>query len=158
MKRFPWLLVLVLLLPASGLRAQADPREQSYQFFVDGVLTAGVVGFKVDFNHDPLSRSDARRLDSAFSPDVHRLEITVTPVGLNRLQVWLNSATATGSPVAKSLSLVVRQADNTVLARWELTGAIPQSFSSTASGTVSSIDSTVAFYYDTLNLVQAKAN
>ncbi len=45
MIRFRPVLVLVLLLAAARLSAQAtDPREQSYQFFVDGVLTAGVIG------------------------------------------------------------------------------------------------------------------
>ena len=157
MIRFRSVLFLVLLLRASGLHAQIlEPREQSYQFFVDGVLTAGVVGYKLDFNHDPLSRSESRRLDSAYSPDVHHLSITVTPKGLNRLQSWLNSATTTGNAAAKNVSLIVRQPDNTVLARWDLTGAIPQTFSSAASGAVASIDSEVGFYYDTLTLVQAK--
>lgn len=157
MTRLGSISALVLLLAAPAVQAQVvDPREQSYQFFVDGVLTVGVIGYKLDFNHDPLLRSDARRLDVAFSPDVRRLSITVTQKGLNRLQVWLNSATLTGNPPSKSVALVVRMGDGTILARWELTGVIPATFISTATGPVTEITATVEFIYDTLNLVQAK--
>ncbi len=158
MKRLACFLALVLLLPASSLRAQPDLRTQSYQFFVNGVLTAGVIGFNLSYNHDPLSRSDARRMDSAFSPDVRRFSVTVTQQGLNRLQAWLNSLTSTlpGNPAAANVAFVVRQADGTILVRWEMTGVIPATITSTASGSTGEVDATVDFYYDTLNLVQAK--
>ncbi len=158
MKRSAWFLVLVLLLPAPWLRAQTDTRTQSYQFYVNGVVTAGVIGYNLSFNHDPLSRSDARRIDSAYSPDVRRFSVTVTQQGLNRLQTWLNSMTSTlpGNPAAANVAFVVRQPDGTILVRWEMTGVIPSTISSTASGATAEVNATVDFYYETLNQVQAK--
>jgi hypothetical protein len=157
-----WRLSLVLLAfsAASVLSAQTgpDPREVSFQFFVDGTLTAGVVGYRIEFNHNPVPRSDSRRLDTAYSPDQRRFAVTVTQKGLNRLQDWLNSATAAGNPVSKSVSIVARDAQQNVLARWELTGVTPATFSSEGMGTLTEVDATVEFAYDTLTLVQAAAN
>ena len=122
MLRLRSLLFAALLLPAAGLLAQS---EQSFQFYVDGVLTAGVVGYQINFNHNTVTRSDSRRLDTAYSPDQRLFTITVTQKGLNRLQDWINSATSTGTPTTKNASLVVRTADGTILVRWELTGRDP---------------------------------
>ncbi len=117
MTRFRALLALVLMLVTAALSAQAvDPREQSYQFFVDGVVTAGIVGYQLNFNHSIVSRTDSRHLDTAFSADQRLISVNVTQKGLNRLQDILNSATSTGAPGTHALALVVRTADGTILA------------------------------------------
>jgi hypothetical protein len=145
-------------LAALALPAQTgpDPRENSFQLFVDGVLTAGVVGYRIEFNHDPSSRIDSRRLDVLYSPDQRRFVITVTQKGLNRLLDWINSATGTGAPTTKNVSIVTRDNQQNVLARWELTGVTPATFSSAGSGILTEVDATVEFAYLTLTLVQAK--
>jgi hypothetical protein len=159
MTRFRALLALVFFLSALGLPAQtADPREQSYQFFVDGVLTAGIVGYQINFNHSTVSRTDSRQLNTAYSPDQRTLTVSVTQKGLNRLQDWLNSATNTGAPVAKNLSLVVRTSDGTILVRWEFSGCTPTTETSQGSGAQTEVDATVGFLFDTMNQVQSKAD
>jgi hypothetical protein len=160
MVRLRSLLLLLALVPASTLSAQTgpDPRERSFQFFVDGVLTVGVVGYRIEFNHDPVTRTDSRRLDTAYSPDQRRLVITVTQKGLNRLLDWLNGATDTGTPLAKSVALVARDNSDNVLARWELTNVQPATFSSAGSGTLTEVDATIEFTYTSLRLTQAAAN
>jgi hypothetical protein len=160
MGRWHWWLALLAFSVAPVLRAQVgpDPRETSFQFFVDGTLTAGVVGYRIEFNHNPVPRNDSRRLDLAYSPDQRRFAVTVTQKGLNRLQDWINSATSSGTPVTKSVSIVARDAQQNVLARWELTGVTPATFSSEGMGTLSEVDATIEFAYDTLTLVQAAAN
>ena len=160
MVRLRSLIVLVALVSASMASAQTgpDPRERSFQFFVDGVQIAGVVGYRIEFNHDPVNRTDSRRLDTAYSPDQRRLIITVTEVGLNRLQEWLNSATDLGTPTSKSVALVARDNQDNVLARWELTVVTPVTFSSAGAGVLNQVDSTIEFSYSTLRLVQASPN
>lgn len=154
------MIVLVALVSASIASAQTgpDPRERSFQFFVDGVQIAGVVGYRIEFNHDPVTRTDSRRLDTAYSPDRRKLIVTVTQKGLNRLQDWLNSATDTGTPISKSVALVARDGQDNVLARWELTNVQPMTFSSAGSGVLNEVDATVEFNYSTLRLVQASPN
>jgi hypothetical protein len=156
MLRLRFLLVAALLLPAAGLQAQTS--EQSFQFLVDGVLTAGVVGYQINFNHNTVTRSDSRRLDTAYSPDQRILTISVTQKGLNRLQDWLNGATSTGTPATKNVSLVVRTADGTILVRWELTGVTPVNLSSSGSGVLTQASADVQFWFETLTQVQAKAD
>lgn len=159
MIRFRPLLALALLLSAARLSAQAtDNREQSYQFYVDGVLTAGVIGYQVTFNHSTVSRADARHLDTAYSPDQRILAVQVTQKGLNRLQDWINGATNSGTPVSKSVALVVRTADGTILVRWEFTNVTPTTVSAQGSGAQTEVDATVSFLFDTMNQVQAKAD
>jgi hypothetical protein len=160
MVRLRSLIVLVALVSASMASAQTgpDPRERSFQFFVDGVQIAGVVGYLIEFNHDPVNRTDSRRLDTAYSPDQRRLVITVTQAGLNRLMDWLNSATDTGVPTSKSVALVARDNQDNVLARWELTVVTPVTFSSAGAGVLNQVDSTIEFSYSTLRLVQASPN
>jgi hypothetical protein len=155
MLRLRFLLIAALLLPAAGLLAQS---EQSYQFFVDGVLTAGVVGYQINFNHNTVTRSDSRRLDTAYSPDQRLLTIAVTQKGLNRLQDWINSATSTATPTTKNVALVVRTADGTILVRWELTGVTPVNLQSSGNGLVTEVDANVQFWFETLTQVQAKAD
>ncbi|HEY3203881.1 MAG TPA: hypothetical protein VGL03_09500 [Thermoanaerobaculia bacterium] len=154
------LLILLALFPAFPSWAQTgpDPREHSFQFFVDGVLTGGIVGYRIEFNHNPVVRTDSRRLDTAYSPDQRRLVMTVTQKGLNRLQDWLNGATDTGTPVSKSVALVARDNQENVLARWELAGVIPATFSSAGAGMLTEVDATVEFTFETLRLVQAAPN
>ncbi len=159
MIRFRPVLVLVLLLAAARLSAQAtDPREQSYQFFVDGVLTAGVIGYQVTFNHSTVSRADARHLDTAYSPDQRILAVQVTQKGLNRMQDLLNSATNAGAPTSHAVALVVRTSDGTILVRWEFTNVIPTTVAAQGTGTQTEVDATVSFIFDTMNQVQSKAD
>jgi hypothetical protein len=154
------LLCALALLPAAGLQAQVgpDPRENSFQFFIDGVLTPGIIGYRIEFNHDPQTRSDSRQLNTLYSPDNRRLAITVTQKGLNRLQTWLNDATANNNPVSKSVAVVARDAQQTVLARWELTNVQPATFSSAGQGTLTEVTATIEFSYTNLTLTQADPN
>jgi hypothetical protein len=143
--------VTALPLPAAG----PDPRERNFKFFVDGAEVDGVVGYRIAFARLPVSRTDSRRLDVSYSPDQRTLIITVTQKGLNRLQEWLNGATDTATPATKTVTIEARDNQDSVLARWELTGVIPSTFSSAAAGNINEIDSTVEFVFDRLRLVQA---
>ena len=151
------LLVAVALLAAPALFAQTgpDPREQSFQVFIDGVLTPGIIGYRLEFNHDPVTRTDSRRLDTAYSPDQRRLVLSVTQKGLNRIQDWINSATDTGTPISKAVSVVARDQQQTVLVRWELTNVQPATISSSAQGQINEVTATVEFMYSTLKQTQA---
>jgi len=152
------LLILLAVLPGALLKAQTgpDPRENSFQFFVDGVVTGGVIGYRIEFNHDPTLRTDSRRLDTAYSPDQRRLVITVTQKGLNRLQEWLNAATDQGTPIAKSVAIATRDNQQNILARWDLTNVQPATFSSAGAGVLTEVTATIEFSYSTLKLVQAR--
>ncbi len=159
MTRFRALIALALSFAALALPGQTvDNRDQSYQFYVDGVLTAGVIGYQINFNHSTVSRTDSRHLDTAYSPDQRILSINVTQKGLNRLQDWLNSATSTGAPPAKNLALVVRMTDGTILVRWEFTGATPMTITSEGKGPQTEVAATIGFLFDTMTQVQAKAD
>jgi hypothetical protein len=153
-----WIVFAALLgcLSAAAARAAGpDPRERNFKFFVDGVETDGIVGYRIDFARLPVSRTDSRRLDLAYSPDQRQLSITATQKGLNRLQDWLNGATDTGSPLSKAVAIEAYDNQGTLLARWELSGVMPSTFSSAAAGNISEIDSTVEFVFDRLRLAQA---
>jgi len=156
--RFAGIGMLAGLLAASVLPAQIgpDPRENSFQFFVDGVLTAGIIGYRIEFNHNPIQSSEARQLNTLYSPDNRRFVITVTQKGLNRLMDWINSATGTGEPTTKAVSLVAKDNQGNILTRWELTGVTPATFSSTGTGILTEVDATIEFAYATLTLTQAK--
>jgi hypothetical protein len=164
MSRSRILLVPALLLAAAIASGQGttgpDPREHSFQLFIDGVQTAGMIGYRIEFNHNPVLRTDSRRLDTAYSPDQRKLILSVTQKGLNRLQDWLNSATSSANPAppAKNVSVVARDNQENVLARWELTGVQPQTFSSAGAGTLTEVDATIEFTFDTLTLTLAKAD
>ena len=151
-------LILLAMLPAAVLTAQVgpDPRENSFQFIVDGTQVAGVIGFRIEFNRDPQTRTDSRQLNTAYSPDNRRLVITVTQKGLNRLQGWLNDATANNTPVAKNVAIVARDNQQVILARWDLTNVQPATISSAGAGVLTEVDTTVEFAYSTLTLTQAK--
>ena len=79
----------------------------------------------------------------------------MTQKGLNRLQDWLNGATDTATPTAKAVTIEARDNQDNLLARWELSGVMPSTFSSAAAGNISEIDSTIEFLFDRLRLVQA---
>ena len=148
--------VLLACATAVPLRAAGpDPRERNFKFFVDGAQIDGVVGYRIAFAKSPVNRTDSRRLDLAYSPDQRQLIITVTQKGLNRLQDWLNGATDTATPASKTVTIEARDNQDTLLARWELTGVTPSTFSSAAAGNINEIDSTVEFLFDRLRLVQA---
>lgn len=152
------LLACLSLLAAPALFAQTgpDPRENSFQVFIDGVLTPGIIGFRIEYNHDPVTRTDSRRLDTAYSPDQRRLALSVTQKGLNRLQEWLNSATDTGAPTVKTVSVVARDQQQNILARWDFTNVQPATISTLAQGQLTEVDATVEFMYSSFKLSQAK--
>ncbi len=152
------LMILLAMAFPAVLSAQTggDPRENSFQFFVDGVLIPGVIGYRIEFNHDPQLKTDSRQLNTAYSPDQRRLAVTVTQKGLNRLMGWLNDATANDNPVSKSASIVARDNQFVNLARWELTNVQPATFSSAGAGNLTEVTATIEFSYSTLTLIQAK--
>jgi hypothetical protein len=152
------LLVCVSLLAGPALFAQTgpDPRETSFQIFIDGVVTQGIIGYRIEFNHDPVTRTDSRRLDTAYSPDQRRLALTVTQKGLNRLQDWINSATDTGTPIVKQVAVVARDQQQNILARWEFTNVQPATVSSSGQGQLNEVTATIEFMYSTFKQTQAK--
>lgn len=151
------LAVLGAILAANLSRAAIDPREKNFRFLVDGVEIGGVVGYRIEFTRVPVTRDDSRRLDRAYSPDQRKLVITVTEKGLNQLQEWLNSATDAATAVTKTVTIIARDNREELLARWELVGVAPVTFSSAGAGTINQVDSTVEFLYDRLRLVEARA-
>lgn len=142
---------------ASAAPLPSDPRERNFKLMVDGAEVAGVVGYRIEFARNPMSKDDQRRLGVAYSPDQRRLLITVTQKGLNQLQDWLNSATDTSTPASKTISIQAKNNQDQLLARWDLTGVVPSTFSSSAAGTIDEVDSTVEFLFDRLRLVEASA-
>lgn len=152
------LLTVVCLATAAAAVAApngADPRERNFKLSVDGVQIDGVVGYRIDFSRNPASLTDQRRLGVAYAPDQRRLVITVTQKGLNRLQDWLNGATDTTSPATKTVSIQALDNSDTLLARWEITGVVPSTFSSAAAGNLNEIDATIEFQFDRLRLAEA---
>jgi hypothetical protein len=148
---------LALFLGAATLAATGpDPRERNFRLLVDGVEIDGVVGYRISFARVPVPRSDGRRLDRAYSPDERRLVVTVTEKGLNRLQGWLNDATDDGTPAGKAVTIVARDNREELLARWELTGVTPVTFSSAGAGNINQVDATVEFAFDRMRLVEAR--
>src|SRR5262249_50326854 len=123
---------------------------------VDGVHISGVIGYRIEFARNPVSLDDQRRLGVAYAPDQRRLVITVTQKGLNRLQDWLNSATDTANPAAKSIEVHALDNQSSVLARWRLTNVMPSTFSSAAAGNISEVDSTIEFVFGGLTLLEAR--
>lgn len=157
MEKRAFSLGLALLLGAATLAATGpDPRERNFRLLVDGVEIDGVVGYRISFARVPVPRSEGRRLDRAYSPDERRLVVTVTEKGLNRLQAWLNDATDDGTPAGKGVTIIARDNREEVLARWELTGVTPVTFSSAAAGNVNQVDATVEFAFDRMRLVEAR--
>jgi hypothetical protein len=148
-------LVLASLAAASAAAPTGDPRETTVKVFVDGVQIDGVIGYRIDFARNPQPLADQRRLGVAYAPDQRRLALSLTQKGLNRLQDWLNSATDTQSPPSKNVSIQALDPTGTVLARWELTGVVPNNFSSAGAGTLAEVDATAEFQFDRLKLAEA---
>ena len=148
--------VVLLLLSAVARASGPDPRERNFKLLVDGVEVDGVVGYRISFARSPVPRSDSRRLDRAYSPDERRLVLTLTEKGLNRLQEWLNDATDDGTPAGKNVTIVARDNQSELLARWEFTGVSPVTFSSAAAGNVNQVDSTVEFSFERMRLIEAR--
>jgi hypothetical protein len=157
MNRRAFSLGFSLLLASASLTATGpDPRERNFKLLIDGVEIDGVVGYRISFARVPSPRSDSRRLDRSYSPDERRLVFTVTEKGLNRLQEWLNEATEDGVPTGKNVTIIARDNENELLARWDFTGVNPVTFSSAAAGNVNQVDSTVEFAFDKMRLVEAR--
>jgi hypothetical protein len=157
MNRRALALAAVLLLSSALAGATGpDPRERNFRLLVDGAEVDGVVGYRISFARVPLPRSDSRRLDRAYAPDERRLVLTVTEKGLNRLQDWLNDATDDGTPAGKNVTIIARDNQNELLARWEFTGVNPVTFSSAGAGNINQVDSTVEFAFDRMRLVEAR--
>lgn len=149
---------LLTLLAATLLHAGGpDPRERNFRLLVDGAEVDGVVGYRISFARVPVPRSDSRRLDRAYAPDERRLVLTLTEKGLNRLQGWLNDATDDGTPAGKNVTIIARDNENELLARWEFTGVAPVTFSSAGAGNINQVDSTVEFAFERMRLVEARA-
>ena len=147
----------VLLLSSAIAGATGpDPRERNFRLLVDGAEVDGVVGYRISFARVPMPRSDSRRLDRAYAPDERRLVLTLTEKGLNRLQDWLNDATDDGTPAGKNVTIIARDNQNELLARWEFTGVNPVTFSSAGAGNINQVDSTVEFAFDRMRLVEAR--
>lgn len=151
------LIVALLGISALARASGPDPRERNFKLSVDGADVDGVVGYQIAFARTPMPRSDSRRLDRAYSPDERRLVLTLTEKGLNRLQDWLNAATDDGTPAGKNVTIVAKDNQGELLARWEFTGVNPVTFSSSAAGNVNQVDSTVEFAFDRMRLVEARA-
>jgi len=151
-----WVGVALLVVSALAGASGPDPRERNFKLFVDGVEIDGVVGYRISFARVPVPRADSRRLDRAYAPDERRLVVTLTERGLSRLQDWLNDATDTGSPVAKNVTIIARDNREELLARWELTGVTPVTFSSAGAGNINQVDSTVELAFDRMRLMEAR--
>lgn len=142
-----------VLLAAAALGA-VDPRN-SVTVTVDGADVGGVVGYRVEFNRQDVSRTDSRRLGLAYSPDQRKLVLTLSQKGLNRLQDWINSAMDGGSPAPKTVTVTVKDEKDEVLVRWELSGVLPTTLSSAAAGTVSEVTATLEFVFDRMRILEA---
>jgi hypothetical protein len=148
--------IALLVVSAVARASGPDPRERNFKLLIDGTEVDGVVGYRISFARSPVPRTDSRRLDRAYSPDERRLVLTLTEKGLNRLQDWLNDATDDGSPAGKNVTIIARDNQSELLARWEFTGVNPVTFSSAAAGNVNQVDSTVEFAFDRMRLVEAR--
>ncbi len=136
--------------------AAAQEPIDSVTIAVDGVAVDGVIGYRIEFNRQPLPRTDSRRLDTAYSPDVRKLVLSVTQQGLYRLQEWINAATEGGTPAPRTVTVSTKNAKAEVLTRWELSGVVPTTLSSAAAGEVNQVTATIEFLFEKMRLVEAK--
>jgi hypothetical protein len=147
--------LLGCLLAGSALGAESP---NNVSVAVDGVALDGVIGYRIEFNRQSLTHTDSRRLGLAYSPDQRQLVLTVTQKGLNRLQDWINSATDTGTPAAKTVAVTAKDEKGEVLIRWELSGVLPTTLSSAAAGAFNEVDATLEFVFDRMRILEAKGN
>lgn len=159
MRRYVLPVVLALLLPAAAAVAQnPDPRERTVKLLVDGQEIPGCVGFRIEFARTPTPSDDVRRVDRQAFPNDRRLVLTFTQKGLNRLQAWLNDATDGGTPAARTVQVTARNSEEETLARWELTGVTPQTFSAAGTGILLEVDGIVEFRFERMRLLEARAD
>jgi hypothetical protein len=144
------------LLAAAAL-AQDEPVTSS-TVAVDGVAVSGVIGYRIEFNRQPLPRLDSRRLDLAYSPDLRKFVLTVTQQGLYGLQEWINSATDSATPQTKVVTVITKNAKSEVITRWELTGVVFTTMSTATAGEVNQVTATMEFLFDRMRLVEARPN
>jgi hypothetical protein len=150
MKR--WSIAVVFLALASGAAAQNPlPDQHNFTFAVDGVPVAGVIGFRIEFAPGTGNPALPERLDKSYLPVQRALYVTVTQKGLNQLQDWINSVTTVPPSASRTVSIASREAG----AAWSLTGVTPNTLSSSVAGTITEVDTTIQFLYETLQLVQA---
>ena len=174
-----WSIAVLFLALASGAAAQNPlPDQHNFTFAVDGVAIAGVLGFRIEFAPGTADPIGPRRLDQEYLPVQRALYVTVTQKGLNQLQDLINSVTtvpasasrtttvsresagtapATSSSPAPGhmVTIIARDNTGTLLVQWALTGVTPNTLSSSVAGTITEVDTTIQFVYDTLQLVQA---
>jgi hypothetical protein len=148
---------LLFGLVAAAAAADEEP-VTSLTVSVDGVNVSGVIGYRIEFNRQPVPRLDSRRLDLSYSPDVRKLVLSVTQQGLYSLQEWINSSTDGATPPSKVVTVIARNAKNEVLTRWELTGVVFTTLSTSAAGEVNQVSATLEFLFDRMRLAEAPAN
>jgi hypothetical protein len=116
------------------------------------------VGFRIEFARVPTGPDEVRRIDRQFFPNDRRVVLTFTQKGLNRIQAWLNDATDGGTPAPKTIQITARNASEETLARWELTGVTPQTFSAAGTGILLEVDGIVEFRFERMRLLEARAD
>ena len=157
MRRCLAIVALALLVSAAASAQNPDPRERTVRLQVDGQDVPGCVGYRIEFTRTPIT-DDGRRVDRQFFPTDRRLVLTFTHKGLNRLQGWLNDATDGGTPTSKTVTVTARDSEEETLARWELTGVTPQTFSSAGTGILLEVDGIVEFRFERMRLLEARAD
>jgi hypothetical protein len=158
MRRSLAIAALAFLASSAALAQNPDPRERTVQLSVDGQDVPGCVGFRIEFARTPTPSDDVRRVDRQAFPNDRRLVLTFTQKGLNRLQAWLNDATDGGTPAARTVQVTARNSEEETLARWELTGVTPQTFSAAGTGILLEVDGIVEFRFERMRLLEARAD
>jgi hypothetical protein len=59
-------------------------------------------------------------------------------------------------PAGKGVTIIARDNREELLARWELTGVMPVTFSSAGAGNINQVDATVEFAFERMRLVEAR--
>lgn len=158
MRRCLAIVALATLASAGALAQNPDPRERTVRLIVDGQDIPGCVGFRIEFARTISTSDDGRRIDRQLFPNDRRLVLTFTQKGLNRIQAWLNDATDGGTPAPKTIQITARNASEETLARWELTGVTPQTFSAAGTGILLEVDGIVEFRFERMRLLEARAD
>jgi hypothetical protein len=158
MRRCLAIVALATLASAAAPAQNPDPRERTVRLIVDGQDIPGCVGFRIEFARVPTGPDEVRRIDRQFFPNDRRVVLTFTQKGLNRIQAWLNDATDGGTPAPKTIQITARNASEETLARWELTGVTPQTFSAAGTGILLEVDGIVEFRFERMRLLEARAD
>lgn len=141
-----------------AVAALAADSNTNVSIAVDGTAIDGVTGYRIDFSRQDTIRTDSRRLGVAYSPDQRLLTLTVTQKGLAQLQDWLNQVMSGGTPATHTVQVTAKDEKNQVLLRWQLTNVIPTTLSSAASGDFVDVTATLEFFFDQLQLLEARNN